>query len=266
MLGLKKGVFNPRSEHKSRRPSRCFAVLKNSVRYSRFNRDPEFDEEGEMKKVLLVTVGGSSEPVVTSIQKNKPQYVVFFCTEDSGGQKGSAKTITKSDTGSRPPCKKCNHEETYKNIAIEERTGLNKDQYEIVIVKPDDPWDIFQKTNAIIARFQEENANITVDYTGGTKSMGLGIGMAATINEGCDLTVVAGDRIDLIKVQSGMEFLRRFPHNPLLQRVRGEMADTLFAIRDYAGCENVLVGILEKEEEQEKREWRQKLYFSRELH
>lgn len=206
-----------------------------------------------MKKVLLTTVGGSADPVVKSIEENKPDYVVFFCSEDNATQKGSAKTITETDSGN-------------KNPAIAVRAGLNEGQYEIVIVKPDNPWDTFAKASERISHFQAQQAKITVDYTGGTKSMGLGAGAAAMINEGCELTVVAGNRHDLIKIKPGMEFLRSFPENQLQLRVKSDMANALFATLDYAGCEGVLAGILLKNAEHDGGVTQQKLYISRVLH
>lgn len=45
-------------------------------------------------KVLLLTVGGSDAPIIKTIRYHKPDYVVFFCTEDNGkGSKGSRKGI-----------------------------------------------------------------------------------------------------------------------------------------------------------------------------
>jgi len=39
-----------------------------------------------MHKILIVSVGGSCEPVVTSINQIKPDRVIFLC---SGGKKSS---------------------------------------------------------------------------------------------------------------------------------------------------------------------------------
>jgi hypothetical protein len=39
-----------------------------------------------MKKILVLSVGGSAEPVINAIKNNDPYFVYFFC---SSGQKGS---------------------------------------------------------------------------------------------------------------------------------------------------------------------------------
>jgi len=41
-----------------------------------------------MQKILLITVGGSHQPIITSIQELKPDRVVFICSDDSNGSKG----------------------------------------------------------------------------------------------------------------------------------------------------------------------------------
>jgi hypothetical protein len=38
-----------------------------------------------MKKILVLSVGGSAEPVINAIKNNDPYFVYFFC---SSGQKG----------------------------------------------------------------------------------------------------------------------------------------------------------------------------------
>ena len=43
-----------------------------------------------MKTILVLSVGGSAEPIVNAIKNNHPDFVYFFCT---CGPKGSEKTI-----------------------------------------------------------------------------------------------------------------------------------------------------------------------------
>jgi hypothetical protein len=53
-----------------------------------------------MHKVLLITVGGSPEPIITSIKTLEPDRVVFICSEEANGQKGSKSQII----GAGKPC------------------------------------------------------------------------------------------------------------------------------------------------------------------
>ena len=43
-----------------------------------------------MKKILVLSVGGSAEPIVKAIKINEPDFVYFFC---SSGHKGSEVTV-----------------------------------------------------------------------------------------------------------------------------------------------------------------------------
>lgn len=47
-----------------------------------------------MRKVLILTVGGSHEPIVKSIKDTKADYVVFLCSDDLSTTKGSYTQIT----------------------------------------------------------------------------------------------------------------------------------------------------------------------------
>lgn len=41
-------------------------------------------------KILVISVGGSCSPIITSIKQNKPDRIYFFCSDDSRtGNKGS---------------------------------------------------------------------------------------------------------------------------------------------------------------------------------
>ena len=43
-----------------------------------------------MKRILILSVGGSPEPIINAIKFYKPDFVYFFC---SSGPKGSAVTV-----------------------------------------------------------------------------------------------------------------------------------------------------------------------------
>lgn len=79
-------------------------------------------------KVLLITVGGSDIPVVTSIKSLKPDRVIFFCTS---GKIGSRSTID----GEGLVCGDyVNRQRTNLRPNIMKQTGLTKEQTVIVEV------------------------------------------------------------------------------------------------------------------------------------
>ena len=48
-------------------------------------------------KILLLSNGGSCEPLVTSILENKPDKIIFFCSDDIGTTKGSYFSVIGKD-------------------------------------------------------------------------------------------------------------------------------------------------------------------------
>ena len=158
-------------------------------------------------KVLLSTVGGSDRPIVTSIKKNEPDYVIFFCSAPTINRPGSCTMIDGEG-------KVCKDTETGKHReSIVKQTNLTENQYLIVPVDTDDPYDTYEKALQFIEKFVEEGYEVIVDYTGGTVSMVAGLGAAGIEHPECKLNVVTGMRQDLMRVKDGMERIKRIPVN-----------------------------------------------------
>ncbi len=183
-------------------------------------------------KVLLLTVGGSDKPIVESIKRNQPDYVVFFCTEARGPEKGSRITVDgdglvcQDRDGEARPC-------------IVAQTGLSRDQYEIVIVEADDLYSIYKTSYETIISFLKQGNEVIVDYTGGTKSMSAGLAAAGMDHEECKFSLVKGPRLDLIKVRDGMERVSQLPNRSFVFRQK-ELCQRLIEQWDYSGAARIL--------------------------
>lgn len=128
------------------------------------------------QKILLVTVGGAPKPIITSIKTLQPDRVIFFC---STGSKGSESQII----GAGKPCKIQRNENIIPipNIPIYVKLG-DRFQMERDIVKiqnPDDATECYRLATEIIRELLLQGHDISADYTGGTKTMALALGMAA---------------------------------------------------------------------------------------
>jgi len=44
-------------------------------------------------KFLVITVGGSCAPILTSIRQNKPDKIFFICSDDTETSRGSYRTV-----------------------------------------------------------------------------------------------------------------------------------------------------------------------------
>lgn len=146
-----------------------------------------------MSRILVVSVGGSCEPVVNACRELRPDFVYFFC---SGGAKGSSVTVN----GPGDPCG-----DTRKAIVYQ--LGLQPDTYtKIEVADPDDLnacYKAVREVSAeITARFGPD-AEVVANYTGGTKTMSVALALFAIIEGNWSLTLNKGPRRDLVKVRAG---------------------------------------------------------------
>ena len=195
--------------------------------------------------VLLCTVGGSHQPILTAIRERRPAFVLFFCTDkDPGtGRPGSLATIT----GNGTPIDVRRGAEVIERLPnIPTLASLPANDFDTCIVPPDDLDGAVARMLETIAGLRRRfpDAPLVADYTGGTKTMTAALVIAALESDGVELQLVTGARADLVKVfdgsQSGLTVsaegirLRRAmaPYLTAWQRFAyGEAADGLAALR-----------------------------------
>jgi CRISPR-associated protein (TIGR02710 family) len=159
-----------------------------------------------MTQILICTVGGSHQPIVSAINELRPDFVVFICTDKdpASGQAGSLSEI--AGKGNFIKAHRDDEKPSLPNIPTQ--TGLSPVQYQIVLTLSDDLDRIYldcnQAIDDVLQRFPA--AKIAANFTGGTKSMSAGLIMAALEKPEIDLQLVTGSRADLVKVQDGSQF------------------------------------------------------------
>jgi hypothetical protein len=148
--------------------------------------------------ILVVTVGGSCEPIVNAIKNRKPDFVYFIC---SSGNRGSHITVS----GEGKPCKE-RDKSPMPNIVSQ--TKLTTGQYKVWLV--DDPDSLIHCYEHLVKMvddikncFSKMPLNITANYTGGTKTMSVALSLMALNQENWDLELNKGPRTDLVKVKTG---------------------------------------------------------------
>ncbi|WP_276661827.1 TIGR02710 family CRISPR-associated CARF protein [Syntrophomonas wolfei] len=212
------------------------------------------------QKVLILSTGGSAEPLVTAINKHCPNYVIFFCSETIGTQAGSSIMVDgngepcKIPGGTRPPevsklekvCRQCGSRyfQTMPSIVKQVGLGAEYESYEKVITSNADSLaECYNRGREAIriAREKYPHAQLIIDYTGGTKTMSVGLAMAGIDDGVAEMYIVSGPRGDLIKVASGMENIRKVDQTPLLswQRSKKQM-EQLFGKFNYEGCLRII--------------------------
>ena len=155
--------------------------------------------------ILLCTVGGSHQPILTAIRERKPAFVQFFAsgTDATTGRPGSIMTIT----GKGTPVEVRRGAEVERLPNIPTQLGLTADSLDVAEIPPDDLDQgvtiIADTIDALRARFPD--ASLVADYTGGTKTMTAALVMVAVEAADIALQVVTGPRADLLKVSDGSQ-------------------------------------------------------------
>ncbi len=159
-----------------------------------------------IQTILLCTVGGSHQPIISAINELHPDFVVFICTanDPATGRPGSIVQIIDKDY-----CIKAHSQDDKPSLPnIPTQAGLQESQFEALTTSADDLDQIYSDCNQAIDRLTTDypEAKLYADYTGGTKSMSAGLIMAALENPDIELQLVTGNRSDLIKVHDGSQF------------------------------------------------------------
>lgn len=184
-----------------------------------------------MSTILVITVGGSCQPIITAIRDFQPDFVLFFA---SGGARGSRLMVD----GAGSPCSG--------EASIVTQLELPADHYRVVELNDPDTLDICYKTvraelNALINQYP--NCRHIADYTGGTKTMTVALGLAA-VESGWELSLVRGARTDLVKVVDGTEMASLANTWEVRIQQRMEEAYTLFNQFAYSSAGELLESLL----------------------
>jgi CRISPR-associated protein (TIGR02710 family) len=155
-------------------------------------------------KTLFCTVGGSPAPVIKTIKKHEPEKIFFVCSLDDPVTMHSGSytmiegegNVIKSSPGNKPDLPN-----------IPTQLGLEPESWEVIKVPSDDPAAIVTE---LVGHLQQaaHNRRVIADYTGGTKSMSVGLFLAALQVKDVEISQVSGPRVNLIQVSDGYEVAR----------------------------------------------------------
>lgn len=181
-----------------------------------------------MQTLLALTVGGSCAPVVTAIRDYNPDFVVFIV---STGSRGSRSTVN----GQGKPC---SAEDKTPLPNILEQTGLPHEKYDFIEL--DDPDTLHLCYQKIREGLNNQTAGRTdwrkiADYTGGTKTMTAAL-IVVALELGWELSVVRGNRTDLLKVRDGTEMASLVNTWEVRARQQLEQAEALFNQYAYSSA------------------------------
>ena len=182
-----------------------------------------------MTTTLICTVGGSHQPIIKAIEHMRPDHVCFVCSDDdpATGSKGSYIQITgkgsviKADFRDEKP--------TLPNIPTQ--LDLQEERFTVLRVQPDNLDDIYHTLMGWIDERDRKAERLIADYTGGTKTMSAAL-VAVALDEGLELQLVSGSRSNLVRVESGAEYV--VPAAVAESRFRRELTHALAAWQRFA--------------------------------
>ncbi|EPX84344.1 CRISPR-associated protein family [Rubellimicrobium thermophilum DSM 16684] len=161
----------------------------------------------ERAGTLILSVGGSPEPLRHSIASRPWARVVFVVSEATGGGASSrgqvedAEIVYNKEKGTRGP-------------GLRHLPECPRD-VGIVAVPPDDLDRALALVDGCLAREVGQGRAVTVNYTGGTKTMTAALVLAGAAYDGVRLEFVSGQRPDLVQVRAGSEHITEMPRHLL---------------------------------------------------
>lgn len=208
-----------------------------------------------MPTILILTVGGSSAPIVSAIREHHPTFVAFVTSKDQSGPPPRLGSYTTVDGPGEPcdvrnavRCPSCKAEISPRQAkpSIVAQAGLAADAYQIIQVEPDDLNEAFATLRDLLAdlhvRFPHDK--LVTDYTGGTKTMSTALALAALERGDCELTLMLGDRPDLQRVADGTQMSSAVDTRSWRVQRSLDLAAEFFDHYDYSAAEQSLTGVI----------------------
>lgn len=172
-----------------------------------------------MKKIMILSLGGSSEPLKKSIAEQRPERLIFFASHESNAKLGDVLRV-----------------EGYKPSKIETEITEN----------PNSLYECYKTARCCVERASRtgvSDQDILVDYTGGTKVMSAAL-LLATAGRAFSFNYVGGDersKDGLGVVQNGHEtmYADMNPWSIFAEEERRQVI-TLFNARRYTAVLQIL--------------------------
>jgi len=165
-------------------------------------------EKGDLKfEGLIFTVGLTPKPIILNILAVRPRYVYFICTHKSREQLNR----------------------------IKRETGLEEDQFKVVIMEKDTMYRSFSLVKVGLQYLHEQNGveydKIAMDITGGTKMMSAGCGIAAS-KFNIDILYASNDQYDPDKrvPTPGTEKILVIPNPVKTEQIKAVKPDNTISI------------------------------------
>jgi len=201
-----------------------------------------------MKKILIVTVGGSPQPIITSINTTRPGRVIFICSGGANSSKPQVAGPIEAEKAEKCPNCKCPLKETAKPTSIVEKTGIagifDCERDIFIAEDPDDLASCYMASVRAIESAKQDcpGCEIYTDYTGGTKTMTGGL-LLASIDCHVEPLVTSGPRDNLRQVTQGESTRKVSASSIRYRRMMDTTIPSLLQRFDYQAAGNEIRNI-----------------------
>jgi CRISPR-associated protein (TIGR02710 family) len=192
-----------------------------------------------MTRVLIVTVGGSPEPILNAVELHQPDEVIFACSAPPCEWPSLDQVI-----GEGTPClHRIEGREEWRPNLISQLglRGFREDLQLIPLPDPDDLNACLQRLRAFLQALEQRFSTLELigDFTGGTKSMSSALAFAL-LEQQATLSVVSGRRDNLVKIEKseGLRIVDPLPF--LIHRLLQERLPPLLESHFYDRARSLL--------------------------
>jgi CRISPR-associated protein (TIGR02710 family) len=153
-----------------------------------------------MTRILLVTVGGTPEPILHAVRSHQPDQVVFVVSAPPCLSPSLDQVIGEGlpCSHARPDGSTEDRPNLVNQLALR---GFDPSQQLIQLPDPDDLVDGYRRIRTFCRQLNTAHSGLELigDYSGGTKTMSTAL-VLALLEQEAELTVVAGERTNLRRI------------------------------------------------------------------
>jgi hypothetical protein len=198
-----------------------------------------------MTRVLIVSVGGSPEPILKAAELHRPDEVIFACSAPPCEQPSLNQVI-----GAGTPCiHRVDGQEIAKpNLVTQlQLQGFREDLQIIRLPDPDDLNDCLNRLRAFVQALPSRFSQLELigDFTGGTKSMSAALAFTL-LEQQATLSVVSGKRDNLVRIErsEGLRIVDPLPFHA--RRLLQERLPPLLETHLYGRARGLLIEFLQE--------------------
>lgn len=152
-----------------------------------------------MTRVLILTVGGSPEPILKAVELHQPDEVIFVCSAPPCPSPSVDQVL-----GAGTPCRHIEDGQEISRPNLITQLGLRSFRADLQLIElpdPDDLHDCLSRLRTFLQTLPTRFSQLELygDFTGGTKSMSTALAFAL-LEQSAMLSVVSGPRENLIRI------------------------------------------------------------------